>query len=237
VKKKKVFSTASDNQTSVEIHVMQGERPKAKDNFSLGKFYLDGIPPAPRGMPQIEVTFELNENGILQVTAKDLGTGKDKSIRIEGTKKLSEEDIKKAQDAAERNKEADESIRGVMQKRNELDGLTYQAERLMKENAAKLDAGLRDRLVKALDNARDVVKGKGDDARAIDEAKSELEKPLHEFAQQLYASKGGAGAGAGVPPSGFEDAGPSYGSSDANGASGTGGTGGNKDDAVDAEYS
>jgi len=168
VKKKKVFSTASDNQTSVEIHVLQGERPKAKDNFSLGTFYLDGIPIAPRGMPQIEVTFELNENGILEVTAKDLGTGKDKSIRIEGTKKLSEEDIKRMQDAAEQNKEADENLRTTMQKRNELDSMTYQAERLMKENAAKLDAGLRDRLVKALDNARDVVKGKDDNVRAID---------------------------------------------------------------------
>jgi len=233
VKKSKVFSTASDNQTSVEINVLQGERPLAKDNFSLGKFYLEGIPMAPRGIPQIEVTFEINENGIVQVTAKDLGTGKDKSIRIEGTKKLSEEDIKKMQDEAERNKDADESIRGIMQKRNELDSMTYQAERLMKENAAKLDAGLRDTLVKALDHARDVVKSKGNDGHAIDEAKSELEKPLHEFAQQLYATKGGAGA----QPSGHEDAGPSYGSSDASGASDTSGAGGNKGDTVDAEYS
>jgi molecular chaperone DnaK len=210
--------------------VLQGERPLAKDNFSLGKFYLDGIPLAPRGIPQIEVTFELNENGIVQVTAKDLGTGKDKSIRIEGTKKLSEEDIKKMQDAAERNKESDESIRGVMQKRNELDGLTYQAERLMKENAAKLEAGLRDKLVKALDHARDVVKSKGDDVRAIDEAKSELEKPLHEFAEHLYATKGNAGA----QPSDHEDVGSSYGSS---GTSDASGSGGNNGDAVDAEYS
>lgn len=224
VKKKNVFSTASDNQTSVEIHVLQGERPLARDNFSLGKFYLDGIPPAPRGLPQIEVTFEINENGILEVTAKDLGTGKDKSIRIEGTKKLSEDDIRKMQEAAERNKAADESMRNVIQKRNELDSMTYQAERMMKENADKLDPDVRDRLVKALDHAKDVVKGKGDDARAIDEARSELEKPLHEFAQKLYASKGTAGHA----PSDFENVGPSYGS---------GSTGSNADGAVDADYS
>nr|MDO8084596.1 molecular chaperone DnaK [Candidatus Sigynarchaeum springense] len=232
VKKSQVFSTASDNQTSVEIHVLQGERPLAKDNFSLGKFYLDGIPPAPRGLPQIEVTFEIDENGILQVTAKDLGTGKDKSIRIEGTKKLSEEEIKKAQDDAERNKEADERLRDTIQKRNELDSMTYQAERLMKENAAKLDNGLRDRLVKALDHARDVVKSKSDNVRDIEDAKAELEKPLHEFAQKLYATKGSTGfAGA------QGDVGPSYGSSDADPAYGQGSSGKGDDGAVDAEFS
>ncbi len=230
VKRKKVFSTASDNQTSVEIHVLQGERPLANDNFSLGKFYLDGIPPAPRGLPQIEVSFEINENGILQVTAKDLGTGKDKSIRIEGTKKLSEEEIRKMHDDAERNKEADERLRGTIQKRNELDAMTYQAERLMKDNAAKLDAGIRDRIVKALDHARDLVKSRSDNERSIDEAKAELEKPLHEFAQQLYATKGGAGA----PPNEQGDVGQSYGSNGANGASDTSGK---TSDAVDAEYS
>jgi molecular chaperone DnaK len=226
VKKSKVFSTASDNQTSVEIHVMQGERPKARDNFSLGKFYLDGIPPAPRGLPQIEVTFEINENGILEVTAKDLGTGKDKSIRIEGTKKLSEEEISRMQGDAERNKEADEKFRETTQKRNELDSMTYQAEKLMKENAGKLEASLRDTLVKAMDAARDVVKTKGDNLRAIEEAKAELEKPLHEFAQHLYSSKDGASAQPGEGP----DVGPSY------GAGGTEGTG-SDDNAVDAEYS
>nr|MDO8111057.1 molecular chaperone DnaK [Candidatus Sigynarchaeota archaeon] len=229
VKKSQVFSTASDNQTSVEINVLQGERPLAKDNFSLGKFYLEGIPPAPRGLPQIEVTFEINENGILQVTAKDLGTGKDKSIRIEGTKKLSEEDIKRMHDEADRNKEADERLRGIMQKRSELDSMTYQAERLMKENAAKLDAGLRNRLVKALDQARDIVKNKGDNEHSIDEAKNELETALHEFARQLYATKGPAGAanGNGSNAAGSGGVDGSYGATGA----------GNGDNVVDADYS
>ncbi len=230
VRKANVFSTAADNQTSVEIHVLQGERPLAKDNFSLGKFFLDGIPPAPRGMPQIEVTFEINENGILEVTAKDKGTGKDKSIRIEGSKKLSEQDITRMRDEADRNKDRDEQLREVIHKRNELDSLTYQAERLMKENAAKLDESLRESLVKALADAKDVVKNKGDDPRAIDDARAALEKPLHEFSQKLYGSqcKGGS-CGTGQPdPSAYAgyDPEPGYGGQNKDG-----------DDVVDADYS
>jgi len=230
VRKSNVFSTAADNQTSVEIHVVQGERPLAKDNFSLGKFFLDGIPPAPRGIPQIEVMFEINENGILEVTAKDLGTGKDKSIRIEGSKKLSEQDISRMRDEADRNKDKDETLREVIHKRNELDSLTYQAERLMKENGAKLDESLRDRLVKTLADAKDVVKTKGDDPRAIDEARAALEKPLHEFSQKLYGSHGGGGAGQPGPGS---HAGPSYGSEQGYDKPGKG----SDDDVVDADYS
>jgi molecular chaperone DnaK len=229
VRKSSVFSTAADNQTSVEINVLQGERPRANDNFSLGKFYLDGIPPAPRAMPQIEVTFEINENGIIEVTAKDLGTGKDKSIRIEGTKRLSEDDINRMQQEAERNKDKDEELRNVIQKRNELDSLTYQTERVMKENSTKLDGALKDELLKALEAAKDVVKTKGDNLHAIEDAKAALEKPLHEFSQKLYGSQAGDdmhGANHGGDPSSYS--GSSYGSGSGSGHDG--------DDVVDADY-
>ncbi|MHA1698947.1 MAG: molecular chaperone DnaK [Promethearchaeota archaeon] len=207
VRRSKIFSTASDNQTTVEIHVLQGERPLAKDNMSLGRFFLDGIPPAPRGVPQIEVEFEIDANGILQVRAKDLGTGKKQSIRIEGTKKLSEEDIERMRREAEKNKERDEEIKRIIQKRNELDGMAFSAEKLMKENPDKLDDALKNNLLKAIENAKDVVKNKPDNEKAIDEAKSELEKYMHQFAEKLYKQQGAAGGAAGGPtgPGGMDD--------------------------------
>ncbi len=206
IRRQKVFSTASDNQPSVEIHVLQGERPLAKDNISLGKFFLDGIPPAPRSVPQIEVSFEIDANGILNVTAKDLGTGKNQSIRIEGTKKLSENDIERMRQDAEKNKEADEKLQKLIQDRNELDSMAYQAEKLMKEHADKVEGDLKENLLKAIENAKDVVKNKGENESAIKEAKENLEKPLHELAQKIYAKTGGApgdapgGGPGGMPP-------------------------------------
>src|SRR5271157_1356150 len=205
VRRQKVFSTASDNQPSVEIHVLQGERPLAKDNISLGKFFLDGIPPAPRGIPQIEVTFEIDANGILNVTAKDLGTGKNQSIRIEGTKKLSENDIERMRDEAEKNKEEDERLQRVIQARNEVDGMAYQAEKLMKDNPDKMDDELKENLLKVIEEAHDTVKNSPDDEDALRNAKENLEKHLHKFAENLYG-KGGAPGGApgggpgGMPP-------------------------------------
>lgn len=205
VRRQKVFSTASDNQPSVEIHILQGERPLAKDNISLGKFFLDGIPPAPRGIPQIEVTFEIDANGILNVTAKDLGTGKNQSIRIEGTKKLDENDIERMRDEAEKHKDEDEHLQKVIQARNEVDGMAYQAEKLMKDNPDKMDEELKDNLLKVIEEAHDTVKNNGDDEEALGKAKENLEKYLHKFAENLYG-KGGAQGGApgggpgGMPP-------------------------------------
>ena len=205
VRRQKVFSTASDNQPSVEIHILQGERPLAKDNISLGKFFLDGIPPAPRGIPQIEVTFEIDANGILNVTAKDLGTGKNQSIRIEGTKKLSENDIERMRDEAEKNKEEDERLQRVIQARNELDGMAYQGEKLMKDNPDKMDEDLKNNLLKVIEEAHETVKNSPDDEDALRTAKENLEKYLHKFAENLYG-KGGAPGGApgggpgGMPP-------------------------------------
>ncbi|MBD3186128.1 molecular chaperone DnaK [Candidatus Bathyarchaeota archaeon] len=202
VRKKKTFSTAADNQPSAEIHVLQGERPMADDNISLGKFFIDGIPPAPRGIPQIEVIFEIDANGILQVTAKDLGTGRDKSIRIEGTKKLDENQIEKMREEAEKHKEEDEKLKELIQKRNELDGMAYQAEKMMKDNPDKLDDALKDKLLKGIEHARDVIKNNPNDGAAIDKAKQELEGSLHELAQKIYAQGGAPPGGPGAAPGG-----------------------------------
>nr|MDO8114862.1 molecular chaperone DnaK [Candidatus Sigynarchaeota archaeon] len=203
VRRQKVFSTASDNQPSVEIHVLQGERPLAKDNISLGKFFLDGIPPAPRGLPQIEVTFEIDANGIMNVTAKDLGTGKNQSIRIEGTKKLSENDIERMRSEAEKHKDTDEQLQKVIQARNELDSLAYQGEKLMKENPEKMDETLKNNLLKAVELAHDTVKTQGENEKALADAKANLEKYLHELAQKIYAKAGGQGGAPGGGPGGM----------------------------------
>lgn len=212
VRRQKVFSTASDNQPGVEIHILQGERPLAKDNISLGKFHLEGIPPAPRGIPQIEVTFDIDQNGILQVTAKDLGTKKDQSIRIEGTKKLSEADIERMRSEAEKHKDEDERVQRVIQKRNELDGMAYQAEKLMKENPDKMDEALKADLLKAIESARETIKTNPDNEASIDEAKAALEKLLHDLAQKIYAQGGAPGGpdgmgadGMGGMPPGMDD--------------------------------
>jgi molecular chaperone DnaK len=203
VRRSKVFSTASDNQPTVEIHVLQGERKLAKDNISLGQFFLDGIPPARRGIPQIEVTFEIDANGIVNVTAKDLGTKKNQSIRIEGTKKLSEDDISRMRDDADKHKEEDEQIQKLIQERNELDSMAYQGEQLIKDNADKIDDELKESLTSAIENAKSIIKDRADDETAIKEAKEALEKPLHELAQKIYAQAGGQGAGGPEGPGGM----------------------------------
>src|SRR6185312_8778150 len=138
VKKSQIFSTASDNQTSVEVHVLQGERPLAKDNVSLGKFILDGIPPAPRGVPQIEVSFDLDANGILHVTAKDLGTNKEQSIRISSPSKLSKDEVEKFVKQAEQFAEEDKKHREEIETKNELDSLVYATEKSLKDHGDKI---------------------------------------------------------------------------------------------------
>jgi molecular chaperone DnaK len=158
-KKSQVFSTATDNQPAVSIHVLQGERELAQYNKTLGKFDLVGIPPAPRGVPQVEVTFDIDANGIVHVSAKDLGTGKTQSIQITANSGLSEEEIKKMVRDAEAHSEEDKKRAEVIQVRNQLDGLVYQTEKSLKEFGDKVDAS-----------------AKGDIETAISEAKSQLEK-------------------------------------------------------------
>ena len=184
-KKSEVFSTAEDNQTTVEIHVLQGERELASGNKTIGKFQLTGIPPAPRGMPQVEVTFDIDANGILHVTAKDKATGKEQKIRIEASSGLSENDIQKMVKDAEQHADEDKSRREEIDTRNRLDSLTYEVEKNAKEWSDKLSAELKSRLEGAVERARKALRA--DDLGEIRSAQEELSRTYSEAGQSLYA--------------------------------------------------
>jgi molecular chaperone DnaK len=184
-KKSEVFSTAEDNQTTVEIHVLQGERELASGNKTIGKFQLTGIPPAPRGMPQVEVTFDIDANGILHVTAKDKATGKEQKIRIEASSGLSENDIQKMVKDAEQHADEDKSRREEIDTRNRLDSLTYEVEKNAKEWSDKLSADLKSRLEGAVERARKALRA--DDLSEIRSAQEELSRTYSEAGQSLYA--------------------------------------------------
>ncbi len=191
--KKQIFSTAEDNQTAVTIKVYQGERPMAADNRLLGQFNLEGIPPAPRGVPQIEVTFDIDANGILNVSAKDLGTGKAQSVRIQQSAGLSKEEIERMRREAEAHAEEDKRKRQLAELRNQADNMTWQLEKLMKEHEAKLRPADKDALTSAIQRVREAAKG--DNAEAIKAALSQLEQASHAFSKSLY-ERAGAAAGA-----------------------------------------
>ncbi|MGM0486184.1 MAG: molecular chaperone DnaK [Planctomycetota bacterium] len=182
--KKQVFSTAEDNQSAVTVQVYQGERPMAKDNRLLGQFNLEGIPPAPRGMPQIEVKFDIDASGILNVSAKDLGTGKEASVRIEQTSGLSEDEIKRMQTEAEKHAEEDKKQRELAEARNQGEHLCYQLEKMMREQGDKLSDSDREPMTRAIEKVRETAKG--DDAAAIKAAISELEQASHAFSKSIY---------------------------------------------------
>lgn len=169
-RKSEIFSTASDSQTSVEIHVLQGEREMALDNRTLGRFHLDGIPPAPRGVPQIEVTFDIDANGILHVSAKDRATNKEQSIRIEASTGLTKEEIEKMVNDAKSHAADDKKKREVIDARNTADQLIYQTEKHIKENADKLDGETKNKLQAGVDRLKEAIKG-----QSIDEIKSATE--------------------------------------------------------------
>jgi molecular chaperone DnaK len=195
-KKSEIFSTAEDSQTTVEIHVLQGERQMAIDNRTLGRFQLTGIPPAPRGMPQIEVTFDIDANGILHVSAKDKATSKEQKIRIEGSSGLSETDVEKMVKEADAHAAEDKDRREQIDRRNRLDAMVYEVEKNSKEWADRLDAGNRDRLNKALDGARDALRTGAPDGvkTALDElsqAYSAAGASLYETARAQSAESGG----------------------------------------------
>jgi molecular chaperone DnaK len=192
--KKNVFSTAVDNQTGVTVKVYQGERKMAADNRLLGEFNLEGIPPAPRGVPKIEVKFDIDANGILNVTAKDLGTGKEAHVRIQQSSGLSKEEIERMRRDAEAHADEDKQKFELATLRNQADNLCYSLEKMMKENADKLTDADRDPLQKAIDKARETAKGS--DSAAIKSAVEELEQASHAFAKVLYERGGAAGAGA-----------------------------------------
>jgi molecular chaperone DnaK len=194
-KRSEVFSTADDNQTTVEIHVLQGEREMAVDNRTIGKFQLTGIPPAPRGMPQVEVTFDIDANGILHVSAKDKATSKEQKIRIEASSGLSDKEIDKMVKDAEANSAADKTRREAIETRNKLDAMTYDVEKNAKEWADKLEASMKERLEKAVENAKQALRS-GDQA-AIKTASEELQAAYSEAGRSLYSQAQASGAGAG----------------------------------------
>ena len=221
-KKSQVFSTASDNQTAVTIRVFQGEREMAADNKLLGQFDLVGIPPAPRGMPQVEVAFDIDANGIVHVSAKDLGTGKEQSIRITASSGLSEQEIKDMIREAESHAAEDKQRREAIEARNQLDSLIYQTEKSLAENGESIDAAGKLSVETAIADAKRVVEDTGADADRLKTAANELSKASHKLAEAMYAkaaqSQGGASADGG-----------------ASGAAG-GGESSRKDDVVDADF-
>jgi molecular chaperone DnaK len=210
--RKQVFSTAADNQTAVTVSVYQGERPMAKDNRLLGQFNLEGIPPAPRGTPQIEVKFDIDANGILSVSAKDLGTNKEQTVKIEQSSGLNEAEIERMRKDAEQNAEADKQKLRLAEARNKAEALCFQTEKLIKENDGKLSASDKAPIEAAIAKAREVAKG--EDVDAITSAHSSLEQAAHALSKVLYeatAQRGGAApeaaaSGAGKGPDDAIDA-------------------------------
>ena len=203
-KKVDVFSTAEDNQTTVEIHVLQGERKMALDNKTIGKFQLTGIPPAPRGMPQVEVTFDIDANGILHVQAKDRATGKEQKIRIEASSGLSDNEINRMVKDAEEHAKEDEDKRSKVDARNQLDSLVYQVEKDTGEWGDKVSDSTRERINQALTGAKEALKG--DELSAINSARDELMQAFSAAGQEMYQSQAAEaepaaeGADAGAEP-------------------------------------
>jgi molecular chaperone DnaK len=219
--RKQVFSTADDNQSAVTVRVFQGEREMAADNRLLGQFNLEGIPPAPRGVPQIEVKFDVDANGILNVSAKDLGTGTEQTVRIEQSSGLSETEIEKMRKDADSHADEDKKKRALVEARNDAESRAYQLEKLIKQQGDKLKDSDKQALEGAVAKVREAAKG--DDVNRIKTAISELEAASHAMSEALYKTTAGAGAGP-------EAGGPQPGAAD--GAS----TGAGEDDVVDAEF-
>ncbi len=198
-RKTETFSTAADNQTSVEIHVLQGERPMAAQNRTLGKFHLTGIPPAPRGLPQIEVTFDIDANGILNVTAKDNATGKDQKITITSSSGLSKEEVERMAKDAEAHAAEDKTKREEIDARNQLDSMVYQIEKMLRESGDKISGSERGEVENALADAKKALES--NDKAQMDRAREALTQASHKLAEQMYkATQPGPGAGAGPTP-------------------------------------
>ena len=210
-KKSQVFSTAADNQPAVDVHVLQGERPMAKDNKLIGKFILDGIAPAPRGVPQIEVTFDIDANGILNVSAKDKATGKEQNIRIEASSGLSEAEIQRMRDEAKANEAADQAEKERIDKINNADGMVFQTEKNLKEYGDKIPADKKSAIESAMNNLKEAVKAQN--IADIDKYNSELEAAWHAASEDMAKAAQGAQPGAQGPFQGGQ-AGPQGGADD-----------------------
>ena len=229
-KKSQIFSTAANGQTSVEVHVLQGERDMARDNKTLGMFRLDGIPPAPRGVPQIEVTFDIDANGIVHVSAKDLGTGKETNITITSSTNMSKDEINKAVQEAEQYAEQDKRAREEVENRNAADSAAYQAEKMVEDLGDKLSADDKSEIQAKIAALRSAISANSqDDMKA---KREELEKKIYEISSKLYSQQGGQNPMDGqVPP-----AGGGYNGGYGGGYEQPQDNGGNDDNVVDADY-
>ncbi|HEX7313505.1 MAG TPA: molecular chaperone DnaK [Pyrinomonadaceae bacterium] len=227
-RKSEIFSTASDNQTSVEVHVLQGERPMAGDNRTLGKFHLVGIPPAPRGMPQVEVTFDIDANGIVNVSAKDMGTGREQKITITASSGLSKDEIDKMMRDAESHSAEDARKREEVEARNRLDGLVFQIEKTFNENKEKMDGAVTSQVETAIADAKKALEEGG--TERLNNAFQNLQTASHKLAESLYQTGGPGGAGGG----GEEQASAAGASTGSAGGGST--SGGGDDNVIDAEY-
>lgn len=229
-RKSEIFSTASDNQTSVEIHVLQGEREMAKDNKSIGRFHLSDIPPAPRGVPQIEVTFDIDANGILHVSAKDLGTGKEQKITITASSGLSKEEVDKMQKEAEEHAEEDRKYREAVEARNEADNAVYRSEKLLNESGDKISSESKSKIENAVNEVKEALKG--EDTDKIKSATENLNQAWQTVSSEMYqqASQQGAQGAAGA------EGGAETGQGESESSSGSRGSSGKSDEGViDAE--
>jgi molecular chaperone DnaK len=223
-RKSEIFSTASDSQTSVEVHVLQGERSLARDNRTLGKFHLIGLPPAPRGVPQIEVTFDIDANGIVNVQAKDLGTGKEQKITITASSGLNKDEVQRMTKDAEAHAEEDKKRREEIEARNRADQAVYAADRFIKETGDKMSAADRQAIESANESLKKAIES--NDNAAITRAMDELTQAQHKAAASLYQQASASGGGAASGPAG----------SGAAGASGAGSSGPTEQgDVIDAE--
>ncbi len=225
-RKSEVFTTAADNQPGVQVHVLQGERPMAADNMTLGRFELAGIPPAPRGMPQIEVTFDIDANGIVNVSAKDKGTGKEQSIRITASSGLSEDEVQRLVKEAESHAEDDKRKQELIEARNQADGLVYNTEKTLRDLGDHADAALKASLEGKINEVKQAMES--EDVNAIKRATEELSQASHKLAEQLYAQQNAQNAGAQGAQAGYQ---PGAEAGNQQGAANN-----DDEDVIDAEY-